>query len=52
MREAENMSFGIFTAPVVVSLVLCSKNCCCSRGKMSQSSSSKSWHHTEDGLCG
>lgn len=51
MTEAGNMSFGIFRAAVGVSLVLCSENCCCSRGKVSQASSIKE-HCTEDGLCG
>lgn len=51
MREAGNMSFGIFPAAVGVSLVLCSENCCCSRVKVSQASSSKK-RCTEDGLCG
>ena len=33
MRETGNMNFGIFTAPVAVSLVSCSENCCWSKGK-------------------
>lgn len=35
MRETGKNSFEIFTAAVVVSLVLCSENCCWSKGKVS-----------------
>lgn len=35
MRETGQVRFGIFTATVVVSLVLCSKSYCWSKGKVS-----------------